>query len=75
VQKTPSSSVDKAALLAQTEELIALGERNRVRALGIIERKIATGQLVDGAGDLLQEIEKRLARLHARRQRLLPYGS
>jgi hypothetical protein len=59
-------------LLAQTEELITRGEQNRTRVVEIIERKIAAGQLVDGAGELLQVIEERLARLHARRQRLFP---
>lgn len=72
VQKTPSPSIDKATLLAQTEELIACGDRNRGRMLGVIERKIAAGQPLDGAGDLLWEIEERLARLYVRRQRLLP---
>jgi hypothetical protein len=62
----------RSALLAQTEELIGRGEQNRTRLLVLINRRTAAGLLPDGTGDLLRMIEGRLARLHARRRRLLP---
>jgi hypothetical protein len=65
-------AVLRPLLLAQTEELIGRGEQTQTWMLAVLERGAATGLAVDGADDLLRMNEERLARLHERRQRLLP---